>query len=197
MVDEQLRDRGVRDERVLNAMGTVPRHIFVDPAFQNRAYGDHALPTAEGQTISQPFIIARMLELVQLRPHHRVLEIGTGSGYQTALLTHLVDRVFSVERVRPCFGPLRGGSTSSEHGPGATPWRRLPRLARSSSPMIGSLSLQRRPVFPTLCADSWGNGVVLLSPWAALICNTSRSGSAGPAIAGNTAATASAASSRC
>lgn len=99
MVDEQLRDRGIRDERVLEAMESMPRHVFVDPAFQNRAYGDHALPTAEGQTISQPFIIARMLELAQLRPKDRVLEIGTGSGYQTALLALLVDRVFSIERV--------------------------------------------------------------------------------------------------
>lgn len=99
MVEKQLRARGIRDERVLEAMGTVPRHAFVDPAFQDRAYGDHALPTAEGQTISQPYIVAQMLELAQLRPHHRVLEVGTGSGYQTALLALLCHRVFSVERV--------------------------------------------------------------------------------------------------
>jgi protein-L-isoaspartate(D-aspartate) O-methyltransferase len=99
MVDEQLIARGIRDQRVLEAMSVVPRHLFIDPALEARAYGDHALPTAEGQTISQPYIVARMLELAQLEPHHRALEIGTGSGYQTALLARLVERVFSVERM--------------------------------------------------------------------------------------------------
>jgi protein-L-isoaspartate(D-aspartate) O-methyltransferase len=99
MVDEQLVDRGIRDPRVLDAMATLRRDLFVDQAFVGRAYGDHALPTAEGQTISQPWIVARMLELAQLEPHQRVLEIGTGSGYQTALLARLVDRVYTVERV--------------------------------------------------------------------------------------------------
>src|SRR3989442_1193673 len=91
--------RGIRDPQVLEVMAIVPRHRFVDPALVARAYGDHALPTAEGQTISQPYIVARMLELAQLEPHHRALEIGTGSGYQTALLARLVERVFSVERM--------------------------------------------------------------------------------------------------
>lgn len=99
MVEEQLVARGIRDPRVLDAMGAVPRHAFVDPSFEQRAYGDHALPTEDGQTISQPWIIARMLELAQLDPAHRVLEVGTGSGYQAALLSRLVDRVFTVERV--------------------------------------------------------------------------------------------------
>jgi len=98
MVDEQLIARGIRDPRVLEAMASVPRHRFVDPGLEHRAYGDHALPAGEGQTISQPFIVARMLELAQLDPGHRVLEIGTGTGYQTALLSALVERVFSVER---------------------------------------------------------------------------------------------------
>ncbi len=99
MVEEQLAGRGIRDARVLEAMGTVPREHFVDEALRARAYGDHALPTAEGQTISQPWIIARMLELAALESTHRVLEIGTGSGYQSALLARLVERVFSVERM--------------------------------------------------------------------------------------------------
>jgi protein-L-isoaspartate(D-aspartate) O-methyltransferase len=99
MVDEQLASRGIRDPRVLEAMGAMPRHLFVDAGFEPRAYGDHALPIAEGQTISQPYIVARMLELARLEPQHRVLEIGTGSGYQTALLARLVERVFSVERI--------------------------------------------------------------------------------------------------
>jgi protein-L-isoaspartate(D-aspartate) O-methyltransferase len=98
MIEEQLVQRGIRDPRVLQAMFEVPRHLFVDQSFWGRAYGDHALPTVEGQTISQPYIVARMLELAELEPEHRVLEIGTGSGYQTALLARLAGTVFSVER---------------------------------------------------------------------------------------------------
>ena len=98
MVEEQLVAKGIRDPRVLQVMGEVPRHRFVDPALIARAYGDHALPTAEGQTISQPWIVARMLELLAPGPEDRALEVGTGSGYQTALLARLVDRVFSIER---------------------------------------------------------------------------------------------------
>jgi protein-L-isoaspartate(D-aspartate) O-methyltransferase len=99
MVEEQLRARGIRDGRVLDAMGMVPRHRFVDPGYLARAYGDHALPSELGQTISQPYIVARMLELAEIAPDHRVLEVGTGTGYQTALLAHLAARVYSVERV--------------------------------------------------------------------------------------------------
>jgi protein-L-isoaspartate(D-aspartate) O-methyltransferase len=99
MIEEQLERRGIRDPRVLEAMASVPRHVFVDPALEAKAYGDHALPTAEGQTISQPYIVARMLELLAPEPRDRVLEVGTGSGYQTALLARLADRVYSVERV--------------------------------------------------------------------------------------------------
>jgi len=99
MVEEQLEARDIRDARVLAAMAEVPRHRFVDPAFESRAYGDHALPTIEGQTISQPWMVARMLELAELHPHHRALEVGTGTGYQTALLARLVAEVYTVERV--------------------------------------------------------------------------------------------------
>jgi protein-L-isoaspartate(D-aspartate) O-methyltransferase len=99
MVEEQIASRGIRDRRVLEVMASTPRHPFVDPALEAQAYGDHALPTAEGQTISQPFIVARMLELARIEPTDRILEIGTGSGYQTALLARLGERVFSVERL--------------------------------------------------------------------------------------------------
>jgi len=99
MVEDQLRGRGIRDRRVLEAMGAVPRHAFVDPGYLARAYGDHALPSDQGQTISQPYIVARMLELAEIEPSHRVLEVGTGTGYQTALLARLAERVYSVERV--------------------------------------------------------------------------------------------------
>ena len=130
MVEEQLVARGIRDERVLDAMNAVPRHVFVDPAFAPRAYGDHALPTAEGQTISQPYIVAHMLELAALAPHHRVLEIGTGSGYQTLLLAKLVEKVFSVERVPSLLRAAQRrltehGATNValRHGDGSMGWQ--------------------------------------------------------------------------
>jgi protein-L-isoaspartate(D-aspartate) O-methyltransferase len=99
MVEEQIHARGVRDLRVLAAMRELPRHLFVPRARWSEAYGDWPLPTACGQTISQPYIVARMLELAELEPGHRVLEVGTGSGYQTALLARLVREVCSVERI--------------------------------------------------------------------------------------------------
>lgn len=98
MVDAQLRARGVKDERVLAAMARVPRHEFAPERYRDQAYDDHPLPIVEGQTISQPYIVALMLEALELRPDDRVLEIGTGSGYVTALLAELVTQVFSVER---------------------------------------------------------------------------------------------------
>jgi len=96
---ERLRGLGIEDERVLAALGEVPRHLFVDEALRARAYGDGALPIGCGQTLSQPYIIARMLSLLALRPQEKVLEIGTGSGYQAALLGRLTERTFTIERV--------------------------------------------------------------------------------------------------
>ena len=98
MVDSQLRARGVRDERVLGAMARVPRHMFAPEPYRDQAYEDHPLPIGEGQTISQPYIVATMLDALAPSPAHRVLEVGTGSGYLTALLAELVAQVFSVER---------------------------------------------------------------------------------------------------
>jgi protein-L-isoaspartate(D-aspartate) O-methyltransferase len=100
MVRKQLAARGIRDPRVLDAMEKVPRHLFVPDHLVHRAYGDHALPLGQtGQTISQPYVVARMSELLQVEPQHSVLEIGTGSGYQTAILAHLARWVYSLERV--------------------------------------------------------------------------------------------------
>jgi protein-L-isoaspartate(D-aspartate) O-methyltransferase len=98
MVDSQLRRRGIRDLRVLDAMARVPRHEFVAEQFRVQAYEDHPIQIGEGQTISQPFIVARMLEALALSPSDIVIEIGTGSGYQTALLAELSRDVYSVER---------------------------------------------------------------------------------------------------
>jgi protein-L-isoaspartate(D-aspartate) O-methyltransferase len=94
---EELRRKGIRDERVLAAIGTVPRHLFFDPAFQAHAYQDKAFPIGEGQTISQPYTVAYQTELLDLRPHDQVLEIGTGSGYQCCVLLELTPHVCSIE----------------------------------------------------------------------------------------------------
>ncbi|HEX8925811.1 MAG TPA: protein-L-isoaspartate(D-aspartate) O-methyltransferase [Terriglobales bacterium] len=98
MVSEQIEHRGVRDPRVLEAMNTIPRHIFVHPDMWPQAYHDCPLPIGEDQTISQPYIVGFMLEMLALDPSHRVLEIGTGTGYQAALLGMLAAEVFTVER---------------------------------------------------------------------------------------------------
>jgi len=98
MVESQLINRGIHDDRVLEAMRKVPRHLFVDEALRDQAYSDHPLPIGEKQTISQPYIVALMTETLELKGHEKVLEIGTGSGYQAAILAELADRVFSMER---------------------------------------------------------------------------------------------------
>ena len=90
---------GITDPRVLDAMRNVPRHFFVPEALQSRAYGDHALPISANQTISQPFIVAKMTELLELDANSRVLEIGAGSGYQTAVLSMIAAQVYSIERI--------------------------------------------------------------------------------------------------
>lgn len=98
MVESQLRARGISDARVLDAMLRVPRQEFVSEAYRGQAYDDHPLPIGDGQTISQPYIVARMLESLELAPTDKVLEVGTGSGYVTALLAELSAQVFSIER---------------------------------------------------------------------------------------------------
>lgn len=99
MVNSQVRLRGIRDERVLKAMETVPRHLFVDEGLRDQAYNDSPLPIGENQTISQPYIVALMTEALELTGRDKVLEIGTGSGYQTAILAELAERVLSIERI--------------------------------------------------------------------------------------------------
>jgi protein-L-isoaspartate(D-aspartate) O-methyltransferase len=101
MVQEQIVARGVSDRRVIDAMLRIPRHIFVQEAFALQAYNDTSLPIGEKQTISQPYMVALMTELLELKGTEKVLEIGTGSGYQTAILASLADRVCTAERIRP------------------------------------------------------------------------------------------------
>ena len=97
MVREQIEARGITDERVLSVMRQIPRHLFVDEALQEQAYGDHPVPIGLGQTLSQPYIVALMTSLLVVRPHMRILEIGTGSGYQAAILAALGAEVYTIE----------------------------------------------------------------------------------------------------
>jgi len=100
MVEEQIISRGIRDSEVIEAMKKVPRHLFVEEALQSQGYSDHPLPIGEKQTISQPYMVALMTEALQLTGKEKVLEIGAGSGYQTAILAELGEKVFSIERIR-------------------------------------------------------------------------------------------------
>jgi protein-L-isoaspartate(D-aspartate) O-methyltransferase len=97
MVDKDIKGRGVKDKKVLEVMGKIPRHLFVDEDLRDRAYADYPLPIGEGQTISQPYVVALMTEALRLKPTDRVLEIGTGSGYQAAVLSEIVKEVFTIE----------------------------------------------------------------------------------------------------
>lgn len=107
MVREQIEARGVRDPAVLEAMRQVPRHLFVEPGLAAKAYMDSPLPIGEGQTISQPYIVALMTELLQVTPDMKILEIGTGSGYQAAVLAQMGATVYTVERIKPLFFAAR------------------------------------------------------------------------------------------
>lgn len=97
MVEKDLKGRAIKDPKVLEVMGRVPRHLFVDPSLRNQAYADYPLPIGEGQTISQPYIVAFMTQALQIKPGEKVLEIGTGSGYQAAVLAELTDKVYTIE----------------------------------------------------------------------------------------------------
>lgn len=129
MVREQIEERGVRDPRVLAAMRKVPRHEFVPPGLRGQAYADYPLPIGEGQTISQPYVVALMSELAALRPGTKVLEIGTGSGYQAAILAELGAEVWTIEIVEPLaraaaetLKRLGHGAVHVRHGDGYRGW---------------------------------------------------------------------------
>lgn len=126
---QQLMRQGIRDEAVLKAIAEVPRERFIDEAMSHKAYDNTALPIGLGQTISQPYMVARMTELLALQPNSRVLEIGTGSGYQTAVLAHLVPHVYSVERIKSLqwqakrrLKQLDLHNVSTRHGDGWQGW---------------------------------------------------------------------------
>lgn len=164
MVQEQIIARGITSSRVIQALRKAPRHLFVDPGLANRAYEDSALPIGEKQTLSQPYIVARMTEALDLKGEEKVLEIGTGSGYQTALLAELCFNVFSVEKIRALSRKARelldrleyhnialhvGDGTVgwSEHAPydGVVVTAGAPELPK---PLLDQLSLGGRLVIP-------------------------------------------------
>ncbi|MBN6031639.1 protein-L-isoaspartate(D-aspartate) O-methyltransferase [Pantoea ananatis] len=125
----QLRQQGIQDEHLLKAIADVPRERFIDEAFEHKAWDNMALPIGSGQTISQPYMVARMTALLELTKRARVLEIGTGSGYQTAILAHLVEHVYSVERIKGLqwqakrrLKQLDLHNVSTRHGDGWQGW---------------------------------------------------------------------------
>ena len=129
MVDRQIQQRGIKDQRVLQVMARVPRHRFVPDQYLSQAYNDHPLPIGEGQTISQPYIVALMTELLRLQPGEKVLEIGTGSGYQAAVLAEITDQVYSVEiievlarRAETLLGSLGHDNVRMKIGDGYYGW---------------------------------------------------------------------------
>lgn len=107
MVEHDIRERGIKDRRLLAALAKVPRHLFVDPSLRSQAYEDYPLPIGEGQTISQPYVVALMTEALRLKPTDKVLEIGTGSGYQAAVLAEQAESVYTVE-IRKKLADLAG-----------------------------------------------------------------------------------------
>ncbi|MBP1747836.1 MAG: pcm [Deltaproteobacteria bacterium] len=130
MVETQIIRRGIKDRHVINAMLKVPRHLFVDEALWPEAYDDHPLPIGEKQTISQPYIVALMSELLKLSGKEKVLEIGTGSGYQCAVLAELADQVFTIERIpsiakraRKIFDQLKYSNVIIHIGDGTLGWK--------------------------------------------------------------------------
>ncbi|MDM7916125.1 MAG: protein-L-isoaspartate(D-aspartate) O-methyltransferase [Candidatus Eisenbacteria bacterium] len=164
MVEQQLRSRGIRDERVLAAFLEVPRHLFVEPAMQDSAYGDHALPIGHGQTISQPYMVALMTSALRTRPEHRVLEIGTGSGYQAAILSRLVRTVFSIERIpalvqraQAILKELSIGNVIQRQGDGSLGWKGF-------APFEGIVVTAGAPRIPETLLEQLAEGGRLVIP---------------------------------
>ena len=161
---ETLQEQGIRDLTVLHAIDETPRHLFVPTGVRHRAYEDSALPIGNGQTISQPSIHARYLELLKLKGNERVLEIGTGSGYQTALLSRLAAQVFSIERVAPLLDKARevlntmgANNISFMLGDGTLGWRQF---APFDAILVGAAA----PEVPEAYTEQLADGGRLLIP---------------------------------
>lgn len=164
MIQTQLRSRGIRSPRVLEAMGRVPRHRFVPDPFQVDAYGDHPLPIGHGQTISQPFIVAYMTELIEPQPSDRVLEVGAGSGYQAAVLAELAGEVYSVEivpelaeRATRTLTELGYTNVHIRQGDGYVGWP-------EAAPFQKIILTAAPPDVPQALIDQLADGGVLIAP---------------------------------
>jgi protein-L-isoaspartate(D-aspartate) O-methyltransferase len=160
----ELRGAGVTDARVLGAMERVPREIFIPDTFKDQAYENVALPIGHGQTISQPLVVAMMTEALQVGDRHKVLEIGTGSGYQTAVLARLCRRVFSMERHRGLlkeaekrFAALRLHNVTVRYGDGTKGWP-------EQAPFDRIIVTAAAPELPNALCDSLAEGGVLVAP---------------------------------
>ncbi len=164
MVINQLEARHITDPGVLWAMGKVPRHLFVSEALMDRAYGDSPLPIGDQQTISQPFIVAEMTQALELRKEDRVLEIGTGSGYQAAILAEIVYRVYTIERIQPLFtrarklfDDLHYHNIVTKYTDGTSGWK-------DQSPFDGILIAAGAPHIPERLVDQLAMGGRMVIP---------------------------------
>ena len=164
MVETQIKDRGISNIRVLRAMETIPRHLFVDQGLIEQAYYDSPLPIEEHQTISQPYIVALMTQALELKGRERVLEIGTGSGYQTAVLAYLADRVFSVERIaslatnaRRIFDKLNIYNVAIRVGDGSYGWR-------EEAPFDAIITTAASPEIPQYLLEQLATGGRMVVP---------------------------------
>lgn len=164
MVREQIIGRGIKDQRVIEAMLKVPRHLFLPEALLGQAYGDSALPIGEGQTISQPYMVAFLCEALRLRGNEKVLEIGTGSGYQAAILACLAERVYSTERIRSLLEKARKNldrvrchNVMTRLSDGSYGWG-------EEAPFDGILVTAGAPCLPRPLMDQLRNGGTLVVP---------------------------------
>jgi protein-L-isoaspartate(D-aspartate) O-methyltransferase len=164
MVAQQLSARGIVDQRVLEVMSTIPRHLFVEAGLQSHAYSDASLPIGEKQTISQPYMVAAMTAALELQGDERILEIGTGSGYQTAVLSKLVKRVYSVERIavlagraRKILDQLQLSNINIKIGDGTVGWA-------DQAPFAGILVAAGSPDVPAKYLDQLEIGGKLVLP---------------------------------
>lgn len=164
MIQDQLVGRGIKDSRVLEVMFTVPRHLFVEEALRYRAYEDRPLPIGERQTISQPYMVALMTELLELTGREKVLEVGTGSGYQTAILSRLAERVYSVERIRTLslgarrvLDELRCGNVLLRVADGTQGW---PEFAPFDRILVTAAALR----IPQMLIDQMCEGGIIVIP---------------------------------
>lgn len=164
MVETQIKSRGITDSRVIQAMLKIPRHLFVEDALKEQAYGDFPLPIGEGQTISQPYIVALMTEALELKGNERILEIGTGSGYQTAILAELSAWVYTIEKypsllekAKKVLNKLGYKNVSFKLGDGSCGWK-------EASPFQAIIVTAAAPDIPSPLKEQLDEGGRIIIP---------------------------------